>query len=54
MRSDGKEVDKLTVKQGSRVARAAGKRIFVLGSDGSLKAVHREDRGYADRLCRQP
>ena len=42
MRSDGKEVDKLTVKQGSRVARAAGKRLFVLGSDGSLRAVHRD------------
>src|SRR2546421_7415144 len=42
MRSDGKEVDRLTVKQGSRVARAAGKRIFVLGGDGSLKAVHRD------------
>jgi hypothetical protein len=42
MRSDGKEVDRLTVKQGSRVARAAGTRIFVVGDDGSLKAVHRD------------
>src|SRR3979411_694652 len=42
MRTDGKEVDRLTVKQGSRVARAAGARIFVVGDDGSLKAIHRD------------
>jgi hypothetical protein len=42
MRPDGKEVDRLTVKQKSRVARAAGGRIFVLGEDGSLKAIHRD------------
>jgi hypothetical protein len=42
MRPDGKEVDRLTIKQGSRVARAAGARIFVVGDDGSLKAVHRD------------
>jgi hypothetical protein len=42
MRPDGKEVDRLTVKQGARVARAAGARIFVVGDDGSLKAIHRD------------
>jgi hypothetical protein len=42
MRPDGKEVDRLTVKQKSRVARAAGGRIFVLGEEGSLKAIHRD------------
>jgi hypothetical protein len=42
MRPDGKEADRLTVKQGSRVARAAGGRIFVVGDDGSLKSIHRD------------
>src|ERR1700682_1863250 len=42
MRPDGKEADRLTVKQGVRVARAAGGRIFVVGDDGSLKAIHRD------------
>jgi len=42
MRPDGKEADRLTVKQKSRVARAAGGRIFVLSEDGSLKAIHRD------------
>lgn len=42
MRPDGKEADRLTVKPKSRVARAAGGRIFVLGEDGSLKAIHRD------------
>src|SRR5438132_1674328 len=39
MRSDGKEVDKLTVKQGSRVARAAGKRILVHGHPASNRKL---------------
>ena len=42
MRPDGKEVDRLTVKQKSRVARAAGGRIFVIGDLGALKAIHRD------------
>src|SRR6266853_3047722 len=42
MRPDGKEVDRLTVKQGTRVARAAGGRVFVLGETGALKAIHRD------------
>jgi hypothetical protein len=42
MHPDGKEVDRLTVKQGTRVVRAAGARIFVIGDDGSLKAIHRD------------
>jgi hypothetical protein len=42
MHPDGKEADRLTVKQGARVARAAGGRIFVVGDDGSLKAIHRD------------
>src|ERR1700704_4320081 len=40
MRPDGKEADRLTVKQGARVARAAGGRIFVVGDDGSVQGVH--------------
>src|SRR4029077_3777961 len=42
MRPDGKEVDRLSVEQKSRVARAAGARIFVIGDLGSLKAIHRD------------
>jgi hypothetical protein len=42
MRPDGKEADRLTVKQGARVARAAGGRIFVVGDEGSLKAIRRD------------
>lgn len=43
MQADGKEVDRVTIKQGvTEVAAAAGSRIFVLEGNGALKAVHKD------------
>ena len=43
MQPDGKEVGRVTVKQGvTEVAAAAGSRVFVLEENGILKAVHRD------------
>lgn len=42
MRPDGTEAVRLVIKQGARVARAAGSRVFVLEENGALKAVHKD------------